>query len=230
MPATQVILWTEPPVRVNPGTQNLIRRCKTPYHAPMSVSARTRGAEGTLRSVASLPGRIASRYRQTARERPDEEINLRILTSFLVTFTGVRVITHGIRGDWLPLKNIQLGGRKGDRPLHIHHLVWGILLLTGSGYGALLGSELTWRRRLAPVYGAAVALTFDEFALWLRLEDDYWSSGGRTSVDAIIVLGGLLGLAVASPLFWQRTFDELAKTVPQGHPKARVMNRGSRGT
>jgi hypothetical protein len=199
------------------------------YHAAMRTYERTSGSGGALRSIASLPGRIAERYQETARERPGEEINFRILTTFLATFTGVRVVTHGIRGDWLPLKNVELGGRKGSHPLHIHHLVWGILMLTGCGYGALLGTDLRWRRRLAPMYGAGVALTFDEFALWLRLEDDYWSSDGRASVDAIIVLGGLLGLAVASPLFWQRAFDEMAKTLPQGQGPARIMNRGSRG-
>jgi len=167
---------------------------------------------GHQSSLGSLPSRLLNRYRQTAAERPDEEINLRVLTSFVATFTGVRIITHGIRGNWLPLKNIQLGGSQGSHPLHIHHLVWGILILTGCGYGTLLRAEPKWRRRLAPLYGAGVALTFDEFALWLRLEDDYWSADGRASVDAVILLSSAFGLAVASPLFWQRALDEVART------------------
>ena len=185
---------------------------------------RNNKAEG-LRSLASLPGRLRARYRETAAERPDEEINFRVLSSFLATFVTVRLITHGIRGNWLPLKNVELGG-KGGGQLHIHHLVWGILSLTGCGYLGLLRTGLTWRRRLAPVYGAGVALTFDEFALWLRLEDDYWSSEGRASVDAVIVLSALFGLAVASPLFWQRALDEVVKTGPQA---VRAADSGSTG-
>ncbi|EQD68172.1 integral membrane protein [mine drainage metagenome] len=195
----------------------------------MSKQASTASSSDRFQSWASLPGRIVGRYRETARERPDEEIKFRVLAAFIGTFTSVRIITHGIRGDWLPLKNVQLGGKKGGHPLHIHHLVWGILTLTGCGYGALMRTEPKWRRRLAPVYGAGAALTFDEFALWLRLEDDYWNSAGRTSVDAVIVLSALLGVAVASPLFWQRAFDEVARTVPPVPLTGKVGSRGLRG-
>lgn len=179
-------------------------------------------------SLANLPARIVSRYREAARERPDEEINFRIFASFLGTFTLVRVITHGIRGDWLPLHNIQLGGG-GKQGLHIHHLVWGILALTGCGYGALLRSDVSWRRRVAPVYGAGVALTFDEFALWLHLEDDYWSKEGRTSVDAVVALAAVFGLAVASPLFWQQAIQEVASSIGPLPGAANFALPGQRG-
>lgn len=195
----------------------------------MSRNAPAGSGPDRRHSLASLPGRIVARYREAARERPDEEINFRVLTAFIGTFASVRIITHGIRGDWLPLKNIQLGGKRGGHPLHIHHMVWGILTLTGCGYGALMRTEHSWRRRLAPVYGAGAALTFDEFALWLHLEDDYWNSEGRASVDAVILLSALLGLAVASPLFWQRAFDEVARTVPPVPLTGRVGSRGLQG-
>ncbi|MGC1405112.1 MAG: hypothetical protein WA938_00035, partial [Candidatus Dormiibacterota bacterium] len=127
---------------------------------------------GEIRSLLSLPGRIARRYRETAQERPDEDVNMRVLTAFLATFGTVRLITHGIRNHWLPLGNIVLGGgdKSGKQPLHIHHMVWGILALTGCGYAGLLQTNLLWRQRMAPLYGAGVALTYDEFALWLHLE------------------------------------------------------------
>jgi hypothetical protein len=176
-------------------------------------------------TIWTLPERLRRRYRETAAERPDEEINLRVLTSFLGTFATVRIITHGIRGGWLPLKNLEVGGKKGAHPLHIHHLVWGILTLTGCGYVSLLRSEHRWRRRLAPLYGAGLALTFDEFALWLRLEDDYWSSQGRASVDAVIVLSSVFGMAVAAPSFWQRIFDEVVKTASPARLSGKI--RGS---
>ena len=48
---------------------------------------------------------------------------------------------------------------------------------------------------LAVLFGAGAALTLDEFALWLHLEDVYWSREGRSSVDAVLialVVGALL--------------------------------------
>jgi hypothetical protein len=40
-------------------------------------------------------------------------------------------------------------------------------------------------------YGVAMALTFDEFGMWLHLGGSYWQ---RASVDAIIVVAAMLGL------------------------------------
>jgi len=155
---------------------------------------------------------------------------MRVLTAFVATFSTVRIITHGIRNHWLPLGNIVLGGggKKEGQPLHIHHMVWGILALTGCGYAALVQTDVTWRRRMAPVYGAGVALTYDEFALWLHLEDDYWSKQGRDSVDAVVLLSALFGLASASPLFWQRALVEVTNTAVPGTPGETVLGDSRR--
>jgi len=186
--------------------------------------------EHHARSLLSLPERLVKRYRETAAERPDEDINMRVLTAFVATFSTVRIITHGIRNHWLPLGNIMLGGgsKKEGQPLHIHHMVWGILALTGCGYAALLQTDLRWRRRLAPLYGAGVALTYDEFALWLHLEDDYWTKQGRDSVDAVVLLSALFGLASASPLFWQRALVEVTNTAGPGTPGETVKGASHR--
>jgi lysyl-tRNA synthetase class 2 len=48
---------------------------------------------------------------------------------------------------------------------------------------------------LAAAFGSGVALVLDEFALVFRLQDVYWSTEGRSSVDAVVistVLGGVL--------------------------------------
>lgn len=187
-----------------------------------------RGRLGRLAgAAATLPGRLRQRYRETAAQRPDEDIAMRILASFVATFATVRVITHGIRGGWLPLRNIELGGaprsdpaaRAGAAaPLHIHHMVFGILALTGTGYLALIRGDHRTRRRFAPLYGAGVALTFDEFALWLRLEDDYWARQGRASVDAVVLLAASFGLVAASPLFWRRALDEVRRPLVERAP------------
>jgi hypothetical protein len=49
-------------------------------------------------------------------------------------------------------------------------------------------------RLTSSVFGAGAALTLDEFALWLNLEDDYWTAKGRESIDAVVVFGSVLAL------------------------------------
>ena len=113
---------------------------------------------------------------------------------FVVTFAIVRVITHLIRSGAGPVQNVSLGA------LHIHHLVWGILLLIVVGYVWLLevGVGSTWLASLtALAFGVGAALTLDEFALWLNLQDVYWERQGRESIDAILIFGGLLSVG-----FW----------------------------
>jgi hypothetical protein len=80
---------------------------------------------------------------------------------------------------------------------HVHHLVWGILLLLAVGYLWLVqppaGGDTAWFGRLtALLYGAGAALTLDEFALWLMLRDVYWEREGRASIDAVTLFGALV--------------------------------------
>jgi hypothetical protein len=51
-------------------------------------------------------------------------------------------------------------------------------------------------RVLSLLYGAGAALTLDEFALWLNLEDVYWAREGRASIDAVILFGAFLLMGV----------------------------------
>ncbi len=122
--------------------------------------------------------------------------------SFFTTFATVRIITHTIRSGRGPFHNVSAGGR------HIHHMVWGILLLLLMGYAWLLqigvgiGEDRRWSRETALLYGMGAALTLDEFALWLNLADDYWLPQGRESVDAVILFGGFLSFATwGQPFF-----------------------------
>ncbi len=114
---------------------------------------------------------------------------------FFVTFGGVRALTWSIHHHVGPFHDVEMGGR------HIHHLVWGILLLLAVGYGWLIdvgtgqgrGSVLV-SRLMSFLYGAAAALTLDEFALWLNLRDVYWGPEGRESISAAFVFGSLLAV------------------------------------
>jgi hypothetical protein len=117
--------------------------------------------------------------------------------AFVVTFLVIRTITHLIHAGRGPFHDVVTKGG------HIHHLVWGILLLLGVGYLWLLQvgtgsvSGLQWASQLtALLFGVATALTLDEFALWLTFRDVYWEREGRLSIDAVLVFGALLSIAV----------------------------------
>jgi hypothetical protein len=124
----------------------------------------------------------------------------------------VRTITHAIRANRGPFRNITPGGR------HIHHMTFGILGLIGVGYawlnefGTGEGASDTASRATAFLYGAGSALTLDEFALWLNLEDDYWNKQGRESIDAVVAFGSVLAMA-ASGHGLTREFGRLTRRV-----------------
>ena len=118
--------------------------------------------------------------------------------SFFLAFGAVRTITHAIRAGRGPFHDVVRGGAH-----HIHHLVWGILLLliVGSLHVAEIGSgtrdAAIWAGRVTAVlFGIGAALTLDEFALWLNLADVYWLPEGRASVHAAVFFGGLLSIGV----------------------------------
>jgi hypothetical protein len=118
------------------------------------------------------------------------------LLAFLATFAIVRGITHAIRDGRLGLKNVEAGNT------HIHHLVWGILLLILCGYGAIALDFFPSREVLALGLGVGVGLTLDEFALWLELRDVYWSAQGRLSIDAVVITAVLAALVLLGLHFW----------------------------
>jgi lysyl-tRNA synthetase, class II len=101
----------------------------------------------------------------------------------LLTFLGVRVNTRLIRAkvSWW-FHDIESGGG-----LHVHHMVIGVVLMIVSGLGLIaLTPEGLGLQAVALLFGAGAALTLDEFALILHLQDVYWTDEGRVSVDAVI--------------------------------------------
>lgn len=123
--------------------------------------------------------------------------------SFFLTFAGVRGVVYGVEHHIPPFHFIEVGGR------HIHHLVFGIIILLLVGYGWLAeigtgadDSSIFLSRLMSILYGVGAALTLDEFALWLNLRDVYWSREGRASIDAILLFGALLAAGSwGAPLF-----------------------------
>lgn len=121
-----------------------------------------------------------------------------LLGAFLASFLFIRTSARLIRNPkitWWPGSVTTKGG------LHLHHLVWGIVLLMVSGFlNFVLKPGSPGEEVLAALFGVGAGLTLDEFALWIHLEDVYWSNEGRSSIDAVVVatlLGGLVVLGVA---------------------------------
>ena len=114
-----------------------------------------------------------------------------VFGAFLLTFVTARLLVFAIMARRLPDLYIHLGGT------HIHHLNYGIFLLAGTG--ALLLFTMPPPAQLRPlcwIYGIGLALTFDEFGMWLHLGGGYWQ---RASFDAVAVLAASLGLAAFAP-------------------------------
>jgi hypothetical protein len=144
------------------------------------------------------PKVLAALYRKHLSEPRQERLFLGNV-GFLAAFGTVRAITHAIRAERGPFRNVTPGGH------HIHHMTFGIIGLLGTGFawngqvGLGTPGANRWGSRVSAAgYGVAAALTLDEFALWLNLEDDYWTKQGRESIDAVAIFGSLLALATAN--------------------------------
>jgi hypothetical protein len=116
-------------------------------------------------------------------------------TAFLLTFIAARTLVILIMTRKMPDLYFYLGGT------HVHHLNYGIFLLATVA-AVLLFAPLnaTQRDFCAVIYGVGMALTFDEFGMWLHLGGSYWQ---RASFDAVVVLLSVFGLLAFAPP-WKR--------------------------
>ncbi|MCE3555220.1 hypothetical protein LWC33_27680 [Pseudonocardia sp. RS11V-5] len=116
------------------------------------------------------------------------------LCAFLVAFLFIRFSVRMIRAQvsWWP-GNVKPGG------LHIHHVVFGMVMMLVAGFGLIALAEVSTlvpNVILASLFGIGSALVLDEFALILHLSDVYWSTQGRSSIDAVFVAITVTGLFV----------------------------------
>ena len=135
---------------------------------------------------------------QSEASAPDSAQRARLaLFGFIITFIVARTVVLLIMSHRMPNLYFFLRGT------HVHHLNYGIFLLAGVSAYLLFGTPSGRNLRLAALgYGIAMALTFDEFGMWLHLGGSYWQ---RASVDAIVVVAALLSLiGFASAI---RTFE-----------------------
>jgi hypothetical protein len=137
-------------------------------------------------------------------QAPGKELHFLVLIAFVLSFGFIRTSAHMIRAQvsWWP------GNVETKSGTHVHHLVWGILLLLSMGYiGIATDAGTPWLELVAVAFGIGMGLTMDEFALWLNLEDVYWQEKGRQSIDAVVVTTALLIIALLGLQFWIDVWD-----------------------
>jgi hypothetical protein len=130
----------------------------------------------------------------------------RALFGFIITFIAARIVVLLIMSNRMPNLYFFMHGT------HVHHLNYGIFLLAGVAaymlFSARCDKDL---KRAALGYGVAMALTFDEFGMWLHLGGSYWQ---RASVDAVIIVAAVLALI---------GFAGAARKFESGHLKRSIV-------
>lgn len=103
-----------------------------------------------------------------------------IAVAFLLTFIGARIISHLWPDIYIPWAGI-----------HIHHFTYGFFVLAIAGYLALVHSGPRAKYLISLLHGFGLGLAFDEFGIWLNLNDNdpaRWSYDGFIIITAIIFL------------------------------------------
>jgi hypothetical protein len=123
---------------------------------------------------------------------PVRRLARRVFLAFLVTFLASRILVILIMTRRMPNFFLHAGGT------HVHHLNYGIFILSAVGAVLVFVTQPSDRVRklCALLYGFGMALTFDEFGMWLHLGGSYWQRG---SFDAVIVILSVFGWIAFMP-------------------------------
>jgi len=145
---------------------------------------------------------VGELFHQHVPDRPKRRLFLAAV-GFFTSFAVARLLAFLASRGVGPVRYLYIRGT------HVHHLVWGILLLLAVGFGWLIeigtgsrSSSLLASRLMSLLYGVGAALTLDEFAIWLNLQEGiYWTRRDRSSLDAVLLFGALLLIGL-----WGRSF------------------------
>lgn len=162
--------------------------------------------------------KVGELFHRHVQDRPQRRLLLATI-GFFVTFAMARAMAYEASHNAGPFHYVYVRGT------HIHHLVWGILLLLAVGFCWLIevgtgakASSLLASRLMSLLYGVGAALTLDEFALWLHLQEGvYWTRQDLISLDAVILFGAALLIGL-----WGREFlRAVGLEIWRSRPKAR---------
>jgi hypothetical protein len=145
---------------------------------------------------------------------PRETALLNLLGSFVASLAVVRASTWTIRsrGTFGPFRDLHAGGR------HIHHFIPGILIAFLAGGAAICTRGEEIEEWLAIPFGLGVALTLDESALLLELEDVYWSERGQVSVEIALGAAALLATTALTLRLLRRGEDAVLPDADPNDP------------
>ena len=108
-----------------------------------------------------------------------------IATVFLLTFIGARIISYFLPELYIPW----------SPNIRVHHYAYGFFILAASGYLALIFNGHRAKYFISLFYGLGLGLAFDEYGIWLRLND---GEPARWSYDGFLIIAGLIFLIVSA--------------------------------
>ncbi len=142
-------------------------------------------------------------YNSLVRKHRDA-VSFIILFFFFITFIFSRTFIYLDTAGIISPKLAYLSNwNQNIRGVHVHHFAFGIIILSISGYLSLLFHGKKPQHLIAALYGIGLALSYDEFGMWLNLEDNYWI---RQSYDAVAIILVILINVVYFSSLWQKIF------------------------
>jgi hypothetical protein len=141
----------------------------------------------------------------------DRQYHFLVLIGFIGSFGFIRLSTRLMRSPrvpWWPGSVVSEGG------LHVHHHVFGIVIMMVAGVVSFALSDVGfWYEVTALAFGIGLGLAIDEFALWLHLDDVYWAHEGRSSIDATLIAAAAMGLILLGAVPYEVHVEETLDVV-----------------
>jgi len=124
---------------------------------------------------ARLSGAFARAYRELIGDRR-RQMPFWILVGFLPTFVSARLLVSAAPGLFLDIHGV-----------HVHHFIYGIIVLALVGFISLVSPHYPPRPWLAIAYGIGLALSFDEFGMWVNLTSNYNLDSSEDVMTGLLV-------------------------------------------
>lgn len=107
-------------------------------------------------------------------------ITLLIALSILFTYFTARILYLLMEAHYIPSLSLRI-----SETLHIHHFIYGILLLSFVCYAAFLARKKFCVYFFAILYGVGMSLTYDEALMWVYLD------GRHSEITSLCTTGGI---------------------------------------